>query len=265
MRSGGDPEAKRETLRKLIRAADGMKNAIVFCNRKRDVAVVHKSLVKHGFNAGALHGDMDQTSRTRTLDAFRANELTVLVASDVAARGLDIPDVSHVFNFDVPHHADDYVHRIGRTGRAGRSGWSITIVSSHDTKSVSAIEKLIGRSIPYLEAIEAIATAPEERAVEGRAERPRREGRGERGRQSAQTSEGTQPMPTPARAEEAPRPERPARVARNEPERTKPAGPMNERQRMPRDRDQASLPGDDAGHMPAFLLRMKRTAPVKKA
>jgi superfamily II DNA/RNA helicase len=265
MRSGGDPEAKRETLRKLIRAADGMKNAIVFCNRKRDVAVVHKSLVKHGFNAGALHGDMDQTSRTRTLDAFRANELTVLVASDVAARGLDIPDVSHVFNFDVPHHADDYVHRIGRTGRAGRSGWSITIVSSHDTKSVSAIEKLIGRSIPYLEAIEAIATAPEERAVEGRAERPRREGRGERGRRSAQTSEGTQPMPTPARAEEAPRPERPARVARNEPERTKPAGPMNERQRMPRDRDQASLPGDDAGHMPAFLLRMKRTAPVKKA
>src|SRR6185312_17009866 len=99
-------------------------NAIIFCNRKRDVAILLKSLLKHGFNAGALHGDMDQMSRTATLDAFRESRITLLIASDVAARGLDIPDVSHIFTFDVPVHAEDYVHRIGRTGRAGREGHS---------------------------------------------------------------------------------------------------------------------------------------------
>ena len=98
-----------------------MKNAIVFCNRKRDVDVVAKSLQKHGFSAAALHGDLDQSVRTRTLDAFRAGEIAVLVASDVAARGLDIPAVSHIFNFDVPFQPDDYIHRIGRTGPRGRA------------------------------------------------------------------------------------------------------------------------------------------------
>jgi superfamily II DNA/RNA helicase len=97
-----------------------VRNAIVFCNRKRDVATLLKSLTKHGFNAGALHGDMDQKARMDTLDKFRSGEITFLAASDVAARGLDIPDVSHVFNFDLPWQSDDYVHRIGRTGRAGR-------------------------------------------------------------------------------------------------------------------------------------------------
>ena len=105
---------------------EDVKNAIIFCNRKRDVAILLKSLLKHGFNAGALHGDMDQTSRTATLDKFRSGEITLLAASDVAARGLDIPEVSHVFNFDVPWQADDYVHRIGRTGRAGKHGNSVT-------------------------------------------------------------------------------------------------------------------------------------------
>jgi superfamily II DNA/RNA helicase len=108
-------------LRELIRT-ENVKNAIIFCNRKRDVAILLKSLQKHGFNAGALHGDMDQSSRTATLDGFREGRISLLAASDVAARGLDIPDVSHIFNFDVPWQSDDYVHRIGRTGprRQGR-------------------------------------------------------------------------------------------------------------------------------------------------
>ena len=122
VKTGREPHDKRDTLRRTIRAADNFKNAIIFCNRKREVAQLHRSLVRHGFNAVALHGDLDQSARTAALDAFRSGEAKLLIASDVAARGLDIPDVSHVFNFDVPHHADDYVHRIGRTGRAGKTG-----------------------------------------------------------------------------------------------------------------------------------------------
>src|SRR6266699_1262793 len=146
--SGRDAAAKRETLRRLIRA-EGFKNAIVFCNRKREVAVLHRSLLRHGFSAVALHGDLDQPARMAALDQFRRGETPLLIASDVAARGLDIPDVSHVFNFDVPHHPDDYVHRIGRTGRAGRSGTAVTIVAPSDQKAVVSIEKLIGQSIPW--------------------------------------------------------------------------------------------------------------------
>ena len=131
-----------------------MKNAIIFCNRKRDVATLHRSLLRHGFSVQALHGDMDQSARTAALEQFRKNEVTLLVASDVAARGLDIPDVSHIYNFDVPIHPDDYVHRIGRTGRAGRSGTAITIVAgSNDAKAVAAIEKLIGQTIPFMDKI----------------------------------------------------------------------------------------------------------------
>ncbi len=126
---GGD---KRETLRRLLRGAENLKNAIVFCNRKRDVAIVYNSLQKHGFPVGALHGDMDQPARMASLDAFKNGAVDILVCSDVAARGLDIPDVSHVINFDVPTHSEDYVHRIGRTGRAGRSGHAYTIVTSSE-------------------------------------------------------------------------------------------------------------------------------------
>jgi superfamily II DNA/RNA helicase len=145
--SGREPHEKRETLRHLIRSAQDLKNAIVFCNRKREVALLHRSLQKHGFSAVALHGDMEQSARMAALDQFRKGEMPLLVASDVAARGLDIPEVSHVFNFDVPHHPDDYVHRIGRTGRAGRLGTAISIMTSADSKSVAAIEKLIGQVI----------------------------------------------------------------------------------------------------------------------
>ena len=141
-----DPLDKREALRRLIRSEE-VNNAIIFCNRKRDVDIVGKSLQKHGFNAAPIHGDLDQALRTKTLDQFRSGELQILVASDVAARGLDVPSVSHVFNFDVPIHSDDYVHRIGRTGRAGRKGISITLATPHDVKFVDAIEKLTGKPI----------------------------------------------------------------------------------------------------------------------
>ncbi len=141
--------AKRESLRQLMRSQD-IGNAIIFCNRKRDVAILHKSLLKHGFNAGALHGDMDQKSRMETLDAFRAGRITILAASDVAARGLDIPEVSHVFNFDVPWAGDDYVHRIGRTGRAGREGFSGTLVTPDDLKLVKEIERVTGEAPTWI-------------------------------------------------------------------------------------------------------------------
>jgi superfamily II DNA/RNA helicase len=137
---------KREALRFILKR-ENVQNAFIFCNRKRDVALLHKSLVKHGFNAGALHGDMEQFERTATLDKFKRGEITLLVCSDVAARGLDVEAMSHVFNFDVPFHAEDYVHRIGRTGRAGRSGTAYTLVTPEDDKQVSAIETLIKKSI----------------------------------------------------------------------------------------------------------------------
>ena len=141
---------KRAKLRELIDNANELKNGIIFCNRKRDVATVYRSLDKHGYSCGALHGDMDQTSRSATLNAFRDNKISLLVASDVAARGLDIPDVSHVFNFDVPVNAEDYVHRIGRTGRAGREGTAYMIVNPTEQKGFDAIEDLIGQKIGWL-------------------------------------------------------------------------------------------------------------------
>ncbi len=149
-RPGADQEMKREALRTLLRG-EPLKNALVFCNRKRDISVVHRSLTRHGFNAGQLHGDMTQPARMETLDAFKAGKISLLVCSDVAARGLDIVDMSHVFNFDVPSHAEDYVHRIGRTGRAGRAGRAYTIATPTDNKYLAAIEKLIGKPIPRVD------------------------------------------------------------------------------------------------------------------
>lgn len=142
---------KRNVLRALI-DAEGEKctNAIIFCNRKTDVDICAKSLKKYGYDAAAIHGDLDQSQRTKTLDGFRDGSLRLLVASDVAARGLDVPSVSHVINFDVPGHPEDYVHRIGRTGRAGREGKAITICSSRDEKALAAVEKLIQKEIPRL-------------------------------------------------------------------------------------------------------------------
>src|SRR5438552_4189935 len=139
-----DPGDKREALRRLIRSED-VKNALIFCNRKRDVDILFRSLTRHGFDAAALHGDMPQPKRTETLDRFRNGEIRLLVASDVAARGLDIKGMSHVFCFDVPIHAEDYVHRIGRTGRAGLEGRSSMLASPEDGYAVAARGELTKR------------------------------------------------------------------------------------------------------------------------
>ena len=174
--SGSAPPDKRATLRRIIRGADNFKNAIIFCNRKRDVQVVYRSLEKHGFSVGALHGDLDQRARMAALDAFRNDQVQLIVCSDVAARGLDIPDVSHVINYDTPHHSEDYVHRIGRTGRAGKTGHALTIVTRADSKAIGEIEKLIGRKIDWQEGAE-LPPADEDEAHERRGEGSRRGGR----------------------------------------------------------------------------------------
>ncbi|MGY6708080.1 MAG: DEAD/DEAH box helicase [Rhizobiaceae bacterium] len=221
VKSRGKPWDKRETLRNLIRAeGDELKNAIIFCNRKVDVSELFRSLVKHDLDAGALHGDMDQRARMAMLDGFRKGKLKLLVASDVAARGLDIPDVSHVFNFDVPIHAEDYVHRIGRTGRAGRSGKSFTIVTKSDAKYLSAIEKLIGQEIEWLDGDVSTLVHDEEedapKARRGREKKPRGERSARRSRaddkqaDDAPESEATTEIVADAEAE-APREEPPRR------------------------------------------------------
>ena len=143
------PKTKRAALRDAM-SRTGVKNGIIFCNRKRDVDTVARELTKHGIPASPIHGDLDQSVRTATLAGFKDDSIRFLVASDVAARGLDIPDVSHVFNYDMPHHSDDYVHRIGRTGRAGKAGTSITIMAPGDEKNLAAILKLIRQDIPDL-------------------------------------------------------------------------------------------------------------------
>jgi superfamily II DNA/RNA helicase len=201
---------KREALRRLVRTQN-VQNALIFCNRKRDVDILHKSLTRHKFSAGALHGDMAQTVRFATLEKFKANELQLLVCSDVAARGLDIGGLSHVFNFDVPHHAEDYVHRIGRTGRAGLEGHAFTIAAPEDRFMVEAIEKLIGHPIPpfIVEGLDPVDWAEDD----GR----RRRGRGRAGSSARPKAEprSRAPAKRPA-AEKAARgaePDAPARPA----------------------------------------------------
>ncbi len=272
--AGREAHEKRELLRRLLREAKDLKNAIIFCNRKREVAIVHKSLQKHGFSVGALHGDMDQPARMAALDQFRKGELPLLVASDVAARGLDIPEVSHVFNFDVPHHADDYVHRIGRTGRAGRTGTAISIVTPLDQKSMVAIEKLIGQTIPRAEGdfeVHAEAGDATERPREPRGRERTRGGRGkpQRGRgerersheprearaETRQPSEARQPAEARHRSDEK-RPAEPRHGARQ------PAHashvPSIGRPEPRRSREADAEPGDHS-HLPAFLLRPVRS------
>ncbi len=179
----GQPKTKRDALRKAINR-DGVKNGIIFCNRKRDVDTVARSLQRHGFSAAPIHGDLDQSTRTRTLAEFKSGELRLLVASDVAARGLDIPAVSHVFNFDIPRNADDYVHRIGRTGRAGMSGESVTIVTPEDKKALAKVVELLGAEPALLDVENAPDTAAKAPA---KAEAP-----------------ASAPAKTPARRDDAP-------------------------------------------------------------
>jgi superfamily II DNA/RNA helicase len=256
VRVPGKPEEKRAALRAIIRGEAALTNAIIFCNRKRDVATLARSLQRHGFSAGGLHGDMDQKSRMETLDSFKTGKIKFLIASDVAARGLDIPAVSHVINFDMPTHAEDYVHRIGRTGRAGRSGTSITLAAPADGKYVDAIVKLIQRDIPVvkLEGVTADESAADPHTGRGRREGRKAHGDGaERPAKAAREHDGTRsggkrrheprtdaapPETKPARAPESPRPPKPARPAR-------------ERDRAP----SHGTPFGSDGPVPAFLLR----------
>jgi superfamily II DNA/RNA helicase len=229
---------KREALRRLIRTQK-VQNALIFCNRKRDVDILHKSLTRHKFSVGALHGDMAQTVRFATLEKFKANELQLLVCSDVAARGLDIGGLSHVFNFDVPHHAEDYVHRIGRTGRAGLEGHAFTIAMPDDRGAVEAIEKLIGHPVPpvNVEGLDPVDWAEDD-------------GRRRRGRGRAPQAKA------PARGKSAPRKE----AARQQPRREAPKRETPKREPRRREQD-TGLPvqgfGDD---MPAFMLLRPRIA-----
>lgn len=199
---------KRKMLRALI-DAEGEKctNAIVFCNRKSDVDIVAKSLKKYGYDASPIHGDLDQSQRTRTLDGFRDGSLKFLIASDVAARGLDVPSVSHVFNFDVPSHAEDYVHRIGRTGRAGRDGKAIMICVPRDERNLADIEALVQREIPRLENPLG-ATEPSEDAAqpeEKAAEKPKRSRSRSRKKDDA-PKQAPAEQPVTAAVEETPAP-----------------------------------------------------------
>ncbi|GJE09030.1 MULTISPECIES: DEAD/DEAH box helicase [Methylobacterium] len=270
--TGSEGHAKRERLRDLIRGEGELKNGIIFCNRKRDVALLQKSLVSHGFDAAALHGDMDQRARTTALDAFRNGETALLVASDVAARGLDIPAVSHVFNFDVPHHPEDYVHRIGRTGRAGRSGTAYTLVSPEDSRSLGAIEALIGQPVPWFDgdlSTMADASADTGTRHRGRSGEARRGGRTAKGtgrsapakaadegadRTSARGSRGAA---TAQRAEARPPASRPeARPPASRAEaRPAPRRDINREERGRRPETDGETPVGLGSHVPAFLLR----------
>jgi len=285
-----DPKAKRTALRALVERAD-VKNGIVFCNRKLEVDVVAKSLKAHGFDAAPIHGDLDQQTRMRTLEAFRKGELRLLVASDVAARGLDVPDVSHVFNYDVPHHADDYVHRIGRTGRAGRTGQTFMIVTPADSRNLDKVIKLIG-SAPEEVVLDIDwsqvkdegprrggpergrgRSGPRERSGERSGERSRRPPR-EPARAEAAPAEVAEAAPAPPPPERVPEPapeaRRPPRHERHErPERHErrpaaaPESPPPAARARGRDDDDRSQVKGFGSEIPAFLSRPSTPTPRK--
>lgn len=243
--------AKRETLRWFLEN-DLVETAIIFANRKTTVRELNQSLKRHGFRSSEIHGDMDQGSRLKELDRFKSGEVNILVASDVAARGLDIKGVSHVFNFDTPWHPDDYVHRIGRTGRAGAKGRAFTFVSEEDAEAIANVEKLTGSAIKVfgkedvrVDLSEVIARAAAAKAEAPREERPERE---------------TSRKPRRAREEREPREERQPREERAErkPHREKDApredrGPRAPRSRRYHEDDEPVPAGEWNGPRPAFL------------
>ncbi len=270
-KTGDQPAEKREALRSLIQEED-VKNAIIFCNRKKDVGIVFRSLQRHGFNVGALHGDMDQRQRTATLDGFRKGEILLLVASDVAARGLDIPAVSHVFNYDVPVHPEDYVHRIGRTGRAGREGSAAMLVTPKDHKALKAIEWLLREEIAWVDG------APDPKEVEEAKDTKRDDGRGRRrgsrssrrGGQKSADGGATKPAKQARGADKsADGEERQATKAKPEskpsPKSTAPksAGPKSKTASSDKSRPgkgRESQPVGMGDHVPAFMMRPVRAS-----
>jgi superfamily II DNA/RNA helicase len=265
MLPGGDPRTRRAALRAAMTSSGEVKNGIIFCNRKTDVDVVALSLKRHGFNASPLHGDLDQSLRTKTLDRFRSGDLQFLIASDVAARGLDIPDVSHVFNYEPPRHADDYVHRIGRTGRAGRQGASFTLVGPSDKKSLEAIEKLTGKPIEKAQ-IEGIPEAalgdPRDSGGRGRrAEELKREHtkrisekKQKYVKRDAERGEAaTEPAKRTEQKQEEPKQEAPRREERRPPQRDQKRA--EDRPCQDRQEDRGSQTQGFGDNMPAFLKK----------
>lgn len=260
------PKDKRAALRRLLEVED-VKNALIFCNRKRDVDVLFRSLRKHGFDVAALHGDMDQASRTETLRRFKDGEVSLVVCSDVAARGLDIKGMSHVFNFDVPTHAEDYIHRIGRTGRAGLTGRAFTLATPLDTKYVEAIQHLIGRTIPVIE-IEGVEKLDLDEYDDRR--RGRRRGRGRGGSGKPASGRGRTkppaepPAATPSEAAPAAKKDQPAdkgRKAKPKPERDRTGAKKPAKRTRGADKKTAEHEPPVVGlgdHVPEFLRRPAR-------
>nr|WP_309501809.1 DEAD/DEAH box helicase [uncultured Roseovarius sp.] len=258
---------KRKLLRTLIdNEGEKCTNAIIFCNRKTDVDIVAKSLKKNGYDAAPIHGDLDQSQRTRTLDGFREGSLRFLVASDVAARGLDVPAVSHVFNFDVPGHPEDYVHRIGRTGRAGREGKAMMICNPRDEKNLAAIETLVQKPIPRLDNPLASDTpAPQADAAEVAEEQPAKPRRTRSRRKPDDAPQAVQEAPAKAEAQPvtAPAPEvqaapeaKPAPEEQRAPEPREETKPRSRGGRGGRGRDNSDNGNKVVGmgdHMPSFI------------
>ncbi len=244
---------KRALLRALIeREGTDCKNAIIFCNRKTEVDIVAKSLNKYGYDAAPIHGDLDQSQRTRTLNAFREGELRFLCASDVAARGLDVPAVSHIFNYDVPSHAEDYVHRIGRTGRAGLKGRALMICVPSDEKNLGDIENLVQREIPRVE--NPLDKSASQTGQQNAA--PEREETAEGGQAVAEGPEQTAPKAETPKGKPPPRPKR--ETKKRDPGKETPAHPAgssgkDDRNPAPRDKDGRVIGMGD--HVPAFLTR----------
>lgn len=245
---------KRPALRKML-SDENVKNSFIFCNRKKDVDILLGSLNKHGFNAGALHGDMNQSARMETLAKFKSGEIVHLVCSDVAARGIDISNVSHVFNFDVPIHSEDYIHRIGRTGRAGLEGHAFTLSCKGDEKYLAAIYKTIGREIPIIELEGMEELAEEGKEIETRSKSAPRGKSGGRSRPNARKEkEVAEPRaeeaPEPRAESPAPRAEAPeAQLRDTNASPRKPARPR--KSRFNKDDDAPVLGLGD--HVPAFF------------
>jgi superfamily II DNA/RNA helicase len=284
------PRDKRKALEKLLKA-DGVNNALIFCNRKRDVDAVYKSLKQDDFNVGSLHGDMDQYSRMDTLEKFKSSEIKILVCSDVAARGLDIANVSHVFNFDVPTSAEDYVHRVGRTGRAGRKGKAITLIGPEDGRYLDAIISLIGKTIPEIRLdgakpapaedsanenkLDSEIQAPEKQAAEKQT--PRKRTPRKRAPKKQETAKQADSVETAPEAEDAKRSDatdtkiedarrkKPAAAKKSDrPRKTnaansnsaeKPAKPRSQRRTPDAAATDNNSPVGMGDHVPAFLLR----------
>ena len=264
--------SKREVLRHLLRT-DDVRTAMIFCNRKTTVRELNKSLRQHGFSSGEIHGDMDQPARIAELDRFKDGTISILVCSDVAARGLDVKGVSHVFNFDTPWHPDDYVHRVGRTGRAGAMGRSFTLVAPEDKEAIENVEKLTGTKLPVFEVVlEGRGERTERKPREDKpSEKPRRgRARDEQPRKEAPREEAPReeaPREEAPREERAPRPRRERAAPRTEPREEEQApraraerAPRSEKEPRPdkaprRERSAPLEPGDDGwnGPVPGFL------------